>query len=270
MFRCWCISHGIEPAGFHAARGFGLAWPVSLAVFTGHRDLPDRAGLWLHDDSRHGQSRAGGGVCGGAGRLAAWLPGLPAFPADPAAAIDASIVQIAYGAVLGMVMQIIVSAVACAGEIAGLSMGLSFAELQFRESPGATPVLYDMMLWAGLLGFMAAGGPVWLFAALVQSFQHGVGVGGISSAASLAAMGGTLFRAAACLAMPVLAVSLCVNLTVGLCAVFSPQMNLLTIGFPLLILAGLWVMAGAMPYTGAVVAQLMDTGMNALAAMIHG
>jgi hypothetical protein len=25
-----------------------------------------------------------------------------------------------------------------------------------------------------------------------------------------------------------------------------------------------------MPYTGAVVAQLMDTGMNALAAMIHG
>jgi len=205
-----------------------------------------------------------------AAALAAWLPGLPAFPADPAAAIYASIVQIAYGAVLGMVMQIIVSAVACAGEIAGLSMGLSFAELQFRESPGATPVLYDMMLWAGLLGFMAAGGPVWLFAALVQSFQHGVGVGGISSAASLAAVGGTLFRAAACLAMPVLAVSLCVNLTVGLCAVFSPQMNLLIIGFPLLILAGLWVMAGAMPYTGAVVAQLMDTGMNALAAMIHG
>jgi flagellar biosynthetic protein FliR len=70
--------------------------------------------------------------------------------------------------------------------------------------------------------------------------------------------------------MPVLAASLCVNLTVGLCAVFSPQMNLLTIGFPLLILSGLWVMAGAMPYTGAVVAQLMDTGMNALAAMIHG
>jgi len=205
-----------------------------------------------------------------AAALAMWLPNLPAFPGDPASAIYAGVTQIAFGAMLGMVMQIVISAVASAGEIAGLAMGLSFAELQFRDSPGVTPVLYDIMLWAGLLGFMAAGGPVWLFAAMAHSFQNGVGLGSIASWADLTALGGTLISSAVCLAMPVLAVSLCVNLTVGLTTVFSPQMNLLTIGFPLLILAGLWVMAGSIPYAGHIIAHLMDVGMNAITDMIHG
>jgi len=205
-----------------------------------------------------------------AAALAMWLPNLPPFPADPAAAIYAGITQITYGAVLGMVMQILISAVACAGEIAGLAMGLSFAELQFRESGGATSVLYDIMLWVGLLGYIAAGGPVWLFAALAHSFQNGIGVGNLSSWADLAGLGGTLMSAAVCLAMPVLAVSLCVNLTVGLTTVFSPQMNLLTIGFPLLILTGLWVLVGSTGYIGHIVHYLVNVGMNSVTLMLHG
>jgi flagellar biosynthetic protein FliR len=205
-----------------------------------------------------------------AAALALWLPNLPPFPADPFSAIAAGLSQIAYGAMLGMVMQITVSAVASGGEIAGLAMGLSFAELQFRETPGVTPVLYDIMLWAGLLGFMAAGGPVWMFAAFAHSFDHGIGLPPITSLPAFAGMGATLISSAVCLAMPVLAVSLCVNLTVGLTTVFAPQMNLLTIGFPLLILAGLWVMAGSLFYLGHIISTLMAQGMGALAALTHG
>jgi flagellar biosynthetic protein FliR len=203
-----------------------------------------------------------------AAALAMWLPNLPAFPGDPASAIYAGITQIAYGALLGLVMQIVILAVASTGEIAGLAMGLSFAELQFRESPGVTPVLYNIMLWAGLLGFLAAGGPVWLFVAIAHSFEAGVGLPDIQSWTAVMSLGGTLISSAVCLAMPVLAVTLCVNLTVGLTTVFSPQMNLLTIGFPLLVLAGLWVMAGSTGYLGHMVAQLMDQGMALLSNMI--
>jgi flagellar biosynthetic protein FliR len=76
--------------------------------------------------------------------------------------------------------------------------------------------------------------------------------------------------AAVGLAMPVLAVSLCVNLTVGITTVFAPQMNLLTIGFPLLILAGLWVMAGSVLYTGHIISHLMLQGMHMLGQIEHG
>ncbi len=174
-----------------------------------------------------------------AAALAFWLPNLPPYPGDPAAAILQGLIQISFGAVLGLAMQIIVTAVACAGEIVGLSIGLGFAELQFREAGAATPVLYDLMLWVGLMGYIAAGGPVWLFAAIVHSFQSGVTVSNLSAWNDLSALGGTIIVTAVWLAMPVMAVSLSINITVGLMTVFAPQMNLLTIGFPFSLF--LWV-----------------------------
>jgi flagellar biosynthetic protein FliR len=203
--------------------------------------------------------------------LALWLPDLPPFPGDPITAICAGATQIAYGAAIGLVLQVVITAVASAGEVAGLAMGLSFAELQFRDTPGVTPVLYDIMLWAGLLGFMAAGGPIWLFAALAHSFDHGIGLPPLASWAAVAGLGGTLISAAVCLALPVLAVTLCVNLVVGLTTIFAPQMNLLTVGFPLLILAGLSVLASTTAYLGTSVARMMGLAMQALQLMTsHG
>lgn len=203
-----------------------------------------------------------------AASLAMWLPALPAYPADPFSAIFTGFVQIAYGAALGMAMQIVVAAFSSAGEVMGQAMGLSFAELQFREAAGTTPVLSDIMLWAGLLGYMAAGGPVWLFAALAHSFAHGAGVAPIASWASLAGLGGNLFSTAIGLAMPVLAATLCVNLTVGLTTVFAPSMNLLSIGFPLLILVGLWVLVATVPAIGVTAQHLTTACMQALGGML--
>jgi flagellar biosynthesis protein FliR len=176
-----------------------------------------------------------------AASLAFWLPDLPAFPGDPATAILQGVIQIGFGAALGMAMQIVVAAIACAGEIIGLSMGLGFAELQFQVATTETPVLYDIMTWAGLMAYLASGGPIWLFAAVAHSFQSGVTITDLASLNGLTALGGTLISTAVWLALPVLAVCLSINLTVGLTTVFAPQMNLLTIGFPLLILGGLWI-----------------------------
>lgn len=203
--------------------------------------------------------------------LAMWLPHLPPYPADPFSAIVTGFVQISYGALLGITMQIVVAAISNAGEIMGQAMGLSFAELQFHESLGSSSVLADLMVWAGLLGYMAAGGPVWLFAALFHSFAHGAGVAPIASWASLAGLGATLFSAAVGLALPVLAATLCVNLTVGLTTVFAPSMNLLSVGFPLLILVGLWVLVATVPAIGVTAHHLTATCMEALSRMLpHG
>jgi flagellar biosynthetic protein FliR len=205
-----------------------------------------------------------------AAALAFWVPSLPPFPGDPAAAIYQGILQIGCGAAIGLSAQIVVFAVAGAGEIAGLSIGLGFAELQFREATTATPVLYDILFWVGMMAFLAAGGPIWLFAALAQSFGTGILNGGNVSEQSLLALGGTIFSGAVSLAMPVLAVALSVNLTVGLLSVFAPQLNVLSIGFPLLILAGFWMLAGATPYLGGAFAALMRIGLAATAQLLHG
>lgn len=180
-----------------------------------------------------------------AAALALWLPQLPPFPGDPAAAFVQGVIQISFGAVLGMAMQVAVLAIACTGEIVGLSMGLSFAELQFKEATTATPVLYDIMSWAGIMGYIVIGGPFWLFGALAHSFQTGVTLGGLSNWNDLTMVGSSFMTSAVWLAMPVMAVTLSVNIIVGLTSIFTAQLNILTIGFPLLILAGLWIFIGS-------------------------
>ena len=206
-----------------------------------------------------------------AAALAAWLPDLPPFPGDPISAIFAGLIQIAYGSVIGLAMQLIVSIVAGAGELVNLSIGLGFAEMQMPGAASDAPVLYNLMFWTGLMAYIAAGGPIFLFAAIAHSFQAGIGTGGLAPWDQLTTLGETAISSAVWLAMPVLAVTLTVNLTIGLTAVFAPQMNLLTIGFPLLIIAGLWVFAGSIAFLDHDFRHLMDHAMHSVAAMMpHG
>jgi flagellar biosynthetic protein FliR len=203
-----------------------------------------------------------------AGALAFWLPALPAFPGDPTAAIYQGIIQIGFGAAIGTVMQIVVSSIASLGEVAGLSMGLSFAELQFQDMPGTTQVLYDIMSWTALMGFIALGGPIWLFAAIAHSFQYGTA--GLAPAAlpALLAFGSSLVTTAVMLAVPVMAVSLAINITVGLLTVFSPQLNLLTIGFPLLILGGLSILTASLGNLPGSIEHLLSMAVRTIAVMV--
>ncbi len=200
--------------------------------------------------------------------LALWMPFLPAFPEDPAAVLLAAITQLAVGGAIGFVAQIIVSAVGSIGEIAGLSMGLSFAALQFRDAEGNTETLYDLMLWLGLIGYIALGGPVWLFGALVHSFQSGTAGLDFGSWAKIAQFGGVLIRSAVMLAMPVMAVSLCLNLTTGLMTVFAPQLNLLTIGFPLLILGGLSTLTASVLFLNDPIQALLNAAAQLIADIL--
>jgi flagellar biosynthetic protein FliR len=206
-----------------------------------------------------------------AAALAAWLPHLPPFPGDPISAIFDGLIQIAYGSAIGLTMQIIVSIIASAGELVSLAIGLGFADLQMPGSATASPVLYNLMFWAGLMAFIAAGGPVFLFAAIAHSFQTGVGTGGVAPWDQLTILGETAITSAVWLAMPVLAVTLAINLTVGLTTVFAPQMNLLTIGFPLLIIVGLWMLTGSIIFLDQDFHHLMNLAMRTVAAMMpHG
>jgi flagellar biosynthetic protein FliR len=206
-----------------------------------------------------------------AAALAAWLPNLPPYPGDPISAIFDGLIQIVYGSVIGLAMQIIVSIVASTGELVSLSIGLGFAEMQMPGSDSAAPVLYNLMSWAGLMAFIAAGGPVFLFAAIAHSFQAGIATGGVAPWDQLTILGETVITSAVWLAMPVLAVTLSINLTVGLTTVFAPQMNLLTIGFPLLIIVGLWMLTGSIVFLDRDFHHLMGIGMHSVEAMIpHG
>ncbi len=181
------------------------------------------------------------------------------------------VIQILTGAILGFVLQIVVAAVSCAGELVGLSIGLGFAELQFREATSATPVLYDLMFWGGLIGYVILGGPIWLFAALVNSFQLHGGITSPTSLSAILAFSDVLFTSAVWIALPVMVSAFCMNIIVAISTVFAPQLNLLTVGFPILILTGLWVFALSLAYFNASIQSLLNQAMACISAvLLHG
>lgn len=175
--------------------------------------------------------------------MAAWFPHLPPIPANPFHLMVDAIAQISCGAMLGLTMQVILSGISAAGEIMGLSLGVNFAQVFNPSASAEAPIVYDLMYWIGLMAYLAAGGPFWLIAALAHSFVS-MPSGLIAGPGwnDLALFGADLFKAAVWMAMPVMAASVAVNLITGLANTMAPQLNIFSVGFPLMILVGIYVL----------------------------
>ncbi|HYW76988.1 MAG TPA: flagellar biosynthetic protein FliR [Gammaproteobacteria bacterium] len=175
--------------------------------------------------------------------LAVALPHLPPLPSNPWHLMVYAGGNVVYGATLGFVMWVAVSAITVSGEMIGLSMGLGFARLTAPATGTAMPVLSELMLWAGLMAYLAAGGPQWLIAALYHSFQTnptGTIAGGGWHAIALD--GGRMFTYGLWLALPVVIAGLAVNAVLGVVTALAPALNIFSVGFPLLYLMGMWLL----------------------------
>lgn len=175
--------------------------------------------------------------------MAMTLPHLPPFPAHIGQVMWLAASNVLYGAILGFVMTIAVSAITVAGEMMGISMGLSFARLSAPANGTPIPVMSDILLWAGLMAYIATGGPLWLLAAVYHSFAlHPAAAIATGSWHAIALAGAGLFREGLWLALPVVIAGLAVNTVLGVVTSFAPSLNIFSVGFPLLYLVGIWAL----------------------------
>lgn len=175
--------------------------------------------------------------------LASALPHLPPMPNDPWRVMVMCGANVLYGATLGFVMWVAVSAITVSGEMMGLSMALGFARMSAPATGTSMPVVSELMLWAGLMAYLAAGGPQWLLAALYHSFANNP-LGHIASGGwhAIALEGGRMFVEGLWLALPVVIAGLAVNAILGVVTSLAPSLNIFSVGFPLLYLMGMWLL----------------------------
>jgi flagellar biosynthetic protein FliR len=149
--------------------------------------------------------------------------------------------QIFIGCLMGLVMQIVVSAVIIAGQVISNANGLSMATLM-DPSMGNVPVISQFLLILATLIFMGTGGHLILISALLESFiSVPIGAslldpivwGKLLSWSSLMFAGGLM------MALPVMATMLVINAGLGVVTRAAPSLNIFSIGFPALIVAGL-------------------------------
>ncbi len=173
--------------------------------------------------------------------------------------------ELVIGVSIGLAIRIVVSAAELAGYLAGFQAGFAMAAVidpQNGFQNNMVSVLYGSL---ALFVFLLVDGHHALLVALVDSYQA-LPIGGGSIDASLvsttAGILGLIFSVAMRLAAPVVFALLIVELGLGLVARAAPAMNLMVIGFPIRVLAGLTALALSIGVLPPVLRALMPRALE--------
>lgn len=169
--------------------------------------------------------------------------------AGPAPVVDAlsieavfiAVQQVAAGLALGLILAVAFQTVVIAGESISLSMGLGFATMVDPQTGVAVPVLSQFMLVMATLIFLAVGGHLMIVQLLAESFTlmplAGAGIA-TDEYFRVAAWGAQMYAGAVLIALPAVAVLLTINMIIGVMTRSAPQMNVFSVGFPLMMMVG--------------------------------
>jgi flagellar biosynthetic protein FliR len=204
------------------------------------------------------------GLAGVVGWLALGTTAPPRVPTDllgPAglAAIGG---ELLIGLVVALALHAAFAAALVAGEWLAQAMGLGFATTIDPSMPAA-PVLSALLALLTWVLFLTAGGHLLLFDILVRSYAAMPTAGALFQPERLSAIagwGGYALASGMLAALPLGVGLLLANLAIGVTARSAPQLNLFSVGFPLLLLLGLIGLPLGLP-------ALADTLAGALRAM---
>lgn len=175
---------------------------------------------------------------------------VPVIPAPPsveplsAAALLITIQQIVIGAAMGLALQFVFTMFVIGGQVIAYQMGLGFAQMVDPQSGTQVPVVSQFYIIVITLLFFTLDGHLALIRVVADSFiSLPIGETGLSrdSLWSLITWSGNMYLAGVHIALPAVASLLLVNFTFAVVTRSAPQFNIFSIGFPITIIMGLFV-----------------------------
>lgn len=160
------------------------------------------------------------------------------------------------GLTIGLVVAIPLMSVQMGGLIVGQQMGLGLGSVFNPAINSDADVLGQILFFLALTIFLSVGGLDLMHSALLTTFDK-VPLGGFGiSRAPLDLLAGVVasgYTLALRVAAPVLAIIMLETLSTGVLMKTVPQLNVLTFGFPIKIVAAMIVLIGALPFINEVV-----------------
>lgn len=183
--------------------------------------------------------------------------------------------EVVIGVTIGFAMRLVFAVMELVGLYIANLMGLGFASLIDPQSGASVPVLGQFHIIVLTLVFLGMDGHLLVVSKLAESFRAlPVGAGAFEPAAmgEFARGAAWIFGAALQLALPAILALLVVNLAFGVISRAAPQLHVVVIGFPLMLMFGfvmLWLgygtVVGAMHGTVLHAAAGVDTVLDGLA-----
>lgn len=172
---------------------------------------------------------------------------------DPASAQGVILLaqQIVAGLMMGFSIRLVFTAVEMAGDIAGMQMGLGFANFYDPQNASFSPVIAQFLGIIAALAFLALNLHLVMLAALVDSFRS-FPISSVPPSATafrtLAEWGGSIFANALQLCLPLIGALLITNLALGILTRSAPQLNIFAVGFPITLAVGFGALMLLMPF----------------------
>ena len=169
--------------------------------------------------------------------------------------------EILIGLLIGLFAQFIVSLFAISGDFYSVPMGFAISNIFDPMSETEQPVIGQLVGLFGLLVFVTISGPQTILYSLINSFKS-VSCLSLSQtniiSTSVIELFCKMFATALSIAVPMIAVLFLVNLSLGLLSKAAPLINVMVVGFPITIIAGLITLFFIFPVLYSVALSIFD------------
>jgi flagellar biosynthetic protein FliR len=181
--------------------------------------------------------------------------------------------QVVIGIALGFCLQLVFDTIVFGGQIIATSMGLSYAmALDPIRGTGST-ALGEMYSIFVTLVFLTLNGHLRLIEVLADGFRT-LPIGGTGFGApdlwQVVMWGGSLFGGALSIALPATTALLIVHLAFGMISRAAPALNLMSVGFPVMLIFGLLVLVVSVPQLLSGFERLLEQSFGVLQSLSGG
>jgi flagellar biosynthetic protein FliR len=176
------------------------------------------------------------------------------------------------GLVLGLVANFLFEAALLAGQILGVQIGYSLANVFDPQTQADTPVLSEFHRMAALLIFLQLDVHHWLVRSMVRSFSYlppGKTIATLAAVTGVLHAAGGIFLAGVQIAAPSLVATLVADMALGFLGKASPQLPVLFIGLAVKNLVGLTVMIAAIAYWPRMFNQQFAQAIQTAEKLLH-
>lgn len=171
--------------------------------------------------------------------------------AAPALTPEAVLAEAMVGFVIGLGAALLVGGAEAAGEMMAIQIGLAGASIMDPVNQHQVPALGQLMQMAALALLLSLDLHLVMLDAVAASLRLlpvGMEMSLASGASEMARLGSSLFVLGLRFAAPVVSAVLVANVALAVLSRAAPQLNVLSVAFPLQIAVGLFALAAAFPY----------------------
>lgn len=175
------------------------------------------------------------------------MPHLPAMPTVEALSFATTILivqQVIIGIAMALILQMLIQMFILTGQLIAMQMGLGFASMMDPTNGISVTVVSQFHLMLATLLFVTMDGHLAMIEVLAESFQIlPIGAGSISNNALWTMMSwiSWMFAGGVLMALPAVTSLLIVNAALGVMTRAAPQFNIMSVGFPFMVILGLLI-----------------------------